>query len=175
MRLITILLGFVLLVGGNQLYWMFVGTVGFLLGARIAELIGFDQSEWQLLTFSLAAGLACTFLSYYLKKIMVILAGFLAGGYFITSMPAVLGWSEILASWQSFVIAGALSSLLLILSYSLALIVVSTLSGSTLIVQNLTFGTVSTQAMFLVLIIFGIIAQWVLMQYTMRPGVKEEI
>jgi hypothetical protein len=29
--------------------------------------------------------------------------------------------------------------------------------------------------MFLVLIIFGIIAQWVLMQYTMRPGVKEEI
>ncbi len=175
MRLITVLLGFVLLVGGNQLYWMFVGATGFFLGARIAELIGFNQSEWQQLTFALATGMACTFLSYYLKKIMVVLAGFLAGGYFITSMPAVLGWNEIMAGWQAFVIAGALTSILLALSYNLALIAISSLAGSALIVQNLTFGNVSTEAMFLVLIIFGIIAQWVLMQYTMRPQMKEEI
>jgi hypothetical protein len=73
------------------------------------------------------------------------------------------------------VIAGTVTAVLLFLTYNLALIVISSLSGATLIVQNLTFGNVSTAAMFLVLILFGIIAQWVLMQYTMRPEVKEEI
>ncbi len=170
MRLIIIILGFVILVGGNQLYWMFTGVAGFLVGARIAEQIGFNQSEWQQITFATAAGLASTFLSYYLRKPMVILAGFLAGGYFINSMPGVLGWDDILTSWQAFVIAGAISALALILMYNLALIVISSLAGATLIVQNLTFGSVSTQAMFVVFIVFGVIAQWVLMQYTYRPG-----
>lgn len=169
MRLITILLGFVLLVGGNQLYWMFVGAVGFFLGTRIAELIGFNQSEWQVLTFALATGLACTFLSYYLKRIMVVLAGFVAGGYVMTSLPAILGWNNVLSGWLAFVIAGALSALILILSYRLSLIVISALAGAILIVQNLTFSNISDQVMFLVLIIFGIVSQWVLMQYTFRP------
>ena len=169
MRFITILLGFVLLVGGNQLYWLFVGTVGFFVGARVAELIGFNQSEWQVLTFALATGLACTFISYYLKRAMILVAGFVAGGYVITSLSGILGWNSILSGWLPFVIAGAISALILFLSLNLALILISTLAGATLIVQNLSFGNVSNQAMFVVLIVFGIIVQWVLMQYTFRP------
>jgi hypothetical protein len=169
-RLITILLGFILLVGGNQLYWLFVGAAGFFLGIAITEWIGFNQSLWQQLTFALAAGLAATFLSYYQRKIFVYLAGFLAGGYFITSMPAVLGWNEILSGWQAFVLAGALTTLGLILIYDLALIVISSLCGAAMIAQNLTFGSISSQAMFVVLILFGVIAQWLLMQYALRPN-----
>jgi hypothetical protein len=169
-QLITILLGFIILVGGNQLYWLFVGAAGFFLGVQITELIGFDQTLWQQLTFALAVGLSATFLSYYQRKIMVYLAGFLAGGYFITSMPAVLGWSDILGGWQAFVLAGALTVLALILAYDLALIVISSLWGAAMIAQNLRLASISPQAAFVVLILFGVIAQWLLMQYGFRPG-----
>lgn len=168
MQLILIVLGFVSLVGGSQLPWMFVATAGFLLGSFLAGIFGFDNSEWQILTFAGAAGMVGIFLSYYLRRIMVLLAGFLAGGFISITLPDILGWNSILVDWQAFLLVGAACALILFLWYSLALILVSGVLGATMIIQNLTIATVSKEAMFVVLIIFGLTAQYVLLQYTLR-------
>ena len=166
MRLITIVLGFVSLVGGNQLPWMFVGSVGFILGSYLAAGMGFDQSEWQVLTVSTAAGMVGVFLTFYIRKLMVLVAGFLAGGYISMTLPAILGWEMPLEDWQAFLLVGAACLVILLLWYNLAMILVSTLAGTTLILQNLTFGTISKEALFVVLLVFGLIAQYVMLQYT---------
>ena len=165
MRLITIVLGFVSLVGGSQLPWLFVGSVGFFLGSAIAGFMHFDQSEWQVLTVATAIGMAGIFTTFYLRRIMVILAGFLAGGYISVTLPEVMGWKTVLGQWQAFLLVGAACAVILFLWYNLALILVSALAGATVIIQNLTIATISVEAMFVVMIVFGLTAQYVLMQY----------
>ena len=166
MQLILIVLGFVSLVGGNLLPWMFVGSVGFVLGSYLAGAMGFDQSEWQVLTVSTAIGMVGVFLTFYVRKFMALVAGFLAGGFISLTLPAILGWVMPLSEWQAFLLVGAACLVILLLWYSLSLILVSTLAGATLILQNMTFGTISQEAIFVVLLVFGLIAQYVLMQYT---------
>jgi hypothetical protein len=168
MQLILIVLGFVSLVGGSQLPWMFVGIAGFLLGNFMAGMFRFNGSEWQVLTFASAAGMVGIFLSYYIRRIMVLLAGFLAGGYISITLPMVLGWKTILDDWQAFILVGSACALILFLWYYLALILVSGVLGASLIIQNLTIASVSKEAMFVVLIIFGLTAQYVLLQYSFR-------
>jgi hypothetical protein len=169
MTLIITMLGFVILVGGNQLYWLFVGSAGFLLGNYVAELLGFDQSEWQVITFSVATGLVGIFLAYYLRKIMVVIAGFLAGGYAAVYLPQILGWNAPWQDWMAFALVGLVCAVLIAVWYSMALIVVSTLVGATIILQTITFGAISQEVMFIVLMIFGIAVQWLLMQYAFKP------
>ncbi len=169
MQLILIVLGFVSLIGGSQLPWMFVGTIGFLVGSILANFFQFNSSEIQVLTVASAAGMVGIFLTYYLRRIMVLLAGFLAGGYISLTLPTVLGWKAILADWQAFILVGAACAVILLLWRSLALILVSGVLGATLVIQNFNIPSVSKEAMFVVLIIFGLTAQYVLLQYTMRP------
>lgn len=169
MQLILIVLGFVSLVGGSQLPWMFVGTIGFIVGSILANYFQLDSSEIQVLTIASAAGMVGIFLTYYLRRIMVLLAGFLAGGYISITLPDVLGWKAILANWQAFVLVGTACAVILLLWQYLALILVSGVLGATLVIQNFNIATVSKEAMFVVLIIFGLTAQYVLLQYTMRP------
>jgi hypothetical protein len=169
MRLITIVLGFVSLVGGNQLPWMFVGSAGFILGSFLSVGTQFDQSEWQIITVSTAIGMAGIFMTFYLQKLMVMVVGFLAGGYISLTLPGILGWKTPLVEWQAFLLVGAAFSLILFLWYNLALILVSTLAGTTVILQNMSFGTISKEALFVVLFIFGLIAQYVMMQYIPVP------
>ena len=168
MTLIITMLGFVIMVGGNQLPWLFVGGAGFLLGNFIANLLGFNQSEWQVITFSVATGLVGTFLAYYLRKIMVVIAGFLAGGYVAVNLPVILGWTTPWQDWMAFLVVAVVCAVLIALWYSMALIVVSTLVGATIILQTITFGWISQEVMFIVMLIFGIAVQWLLHQYAFR-------
>lgn len=169
MQLILIVLGFVSLVGGSQLPWMFVGTIGFIAGSLLANYLHFNSSELQVLTVASATGMVGIFLTYYLRRLMVLLAGFLAGGYIGLTLPTVLGWKSILDDWQAFILVGAACAVILLLWQYLALMLVSGVFGATLVIQNFDIPTVSKEAMFVVLIIFGLTVQYVLLQYTMRP------
>lgn len=166
MQLILVVLGFVSLLGGNLLPWMFVGCAGFVLGGYLAGAMGFDQSEWQLITVSTVSGMVGIFLTFYVRKIMVLVAGFLAGGFISLTLPDILGWEMPLGEWQAFLLVGAACLVILLLWYNLSLILVSTLAGATLILQNMRFGSISQEAIFVVLLVFGLIAQYILMQYT---------
>ncbi len=169
MQLILIVLGFVSLIGGSQLPWMFVGTVGFLVGSILANYFQFNSTELQVLTVASAAGMIGIFLTYYLRRILVLLAGFLAGGFISITLPQVLGWKTILVEWQAFLLVGAACAVIILLWQYLALILVSGVLGATLVVQNFNIPSVGKEAMFVVLIIFGFTAQYVLLQYTIRP------
>jgi hypothetical protein len=68
-------------------------------------------------------------------------------------------------SWILYVIVGILSVLFLFLLFDIALTLLSCLFGISLILQNLSFGALDNVTMFIVLMAFGLIAQFLLLNY----------
>lgn len=165
MQYLLIIIGFLTLVGGNQLPWIFVSGTAFVLTSYILEYFQLVQGETNIILISLTVGVIGVFLYYYLKRIPVIIAAFLAGGYISYAMPAMLGWN---ISWfgpLTFVIVGAIASAITFFWYTFGLILITTLSGALLVLQNFNFGSIPPQAMFIVLVMVGLVTQFVLMQY----------
>jgi hypothetical protein len=154
-----------LLVGGNQLPWLFVSGTAFVLTAYIINYFELVQNEFNIIMISLTLGVIGVFLYYYLKRIPVIIAAFLAGGYISYAMPMMFGWNISGFSPLAFVIVGAITSAITIFWYSFALIFITTLSGSLLVLQYFNFGNIPSQAMFIVLVLVGLVTQFVMMQY----------
>lgn len=165
MQLITVVLGFVSLIGGAQLPWMFTGSAGYLVGIWLADIIGFNQNEWQVLAIASAVGLSVILITYYLRRLVIIIAGFSAGGYISTTLPAIMGWKTVLEDWQAILLVGTACAVILFLWFKLALVLVTTLAGATIVVQHLNLTMVSKEAMFVVLVVVGLTAQYVMLQY----------
>lgn len=170
MNAILIILGFILLIVGHQLPWVFVATAGFISGLFLAEHPVLALSGMSLITFSTGLALVSGLLVIYLKRFMVVLAGFLAGVYVCNYLPEALHWDIGGISWPVLILVGAIFAILILVWYGLPLIVVSSIAGATLVVQYIQFHTISEVPLFIILLIFGIIAQYVLMQYNRSEG-----
>jgi len=68
-------------------------------------------------------------------------------------------------SWILFLIAGIVAVFLMFLSFDFTLVILSTLVGATLILRSMSFGNLDAVTMFIVLLFFGIIVQFLLFQY----------
>jgi hypothetical protein len=80
-----------------------------------------------------------------------------------------LGWSTAWISWWVLLLAGIISAVIILLWNTLPLILVTSLTGSTLVIQYTNFKQISERILFVIFFLFGITAQWVLMQYS-KPG-----
>ena len=100
---------------------------------------------------------------------MVVIAGFLAGAYICYYLPAALGWNTAWITWWILVIAGIISAAIIFIWNTLPLILVTSLFGSTLVIQYTSFQMISEILLFVIFFLFGITAQVVLMQYN-KPG-----
>ena len=75
-----ILVGLVLLGYGRRLYWAFVAGVGFLTGLALGPRLLPGQPEWMILTAALVLALAGAVLAVVVKKLVIAVIGFFAGG-----------------------------------------------------------------------------------------------
>lgn len=166
MSAILVVIGFLILVTGHQSGWLYVGGVAFMSGGLLADQLSIAHTELEMIIFSLTSGALGALLVAYLRRIMVTIAGFISGGYVLYYLPAALGWDTGWINWILVALAGIASAILIFLWGPLPLILISTLLGATLIVQHLTFGSLGATGMFIVLSIFGLIAQWILWQYS---------
>ena len=159
-------IGFIILVTGHQSAWLFVGGVSFLLGSLLAEQFHIVRNEVELIIFSLTSGLLGGLLVSYLRKVLVALAAFISGGYICLYLPVVLGLDTSWINWIIVVLVGTASAMMTVIWGTLPVILISSVIGSTLIIQNLQFGSVGLIGLFIVFSIFGLVAQWVLWQYS---------
>jgi len=166
MSAILVVIGFVILVTGHQSGWLYVGGVAFLSGSILADQLNIVHSEIELIIFSLTSGALGALLVAYLRKILVTIAGLISGGYICYYLPVALGWETSWINWFLVTLVGLASAIMIFLWGALPLILISSLLGATLIIQHMTFGPISSTGMFIVLSIFGLIAQWLLWQYS---------
>jgi len=160
MEWLNILIGLALVLLGRKLFWLFVGCVGFLVGAEFAERALQGQPEWLILVIALGVGLLGAVVSIFLQRVVIAIAGFFAGGYFLSALaPTVLHSNHEDITWTAFVVGGLLGAILIIALLDPALIIMSSLAGATAVAQHVPLDPSVKSWLFLGLLVLGIVVQ----------------
>lgn len=160
MQWTAILVGAALLLFGRKLYWLFVGGVGFIAGFQIATDALQTQPTWMILLIAVGAGLLGIIAAFFLQRIVVGIAGFFAGGYFLSNLAmAMLHENHEAVRWLLFAAGGLFGAILTIWLLDPALIILSSLAGATAVSQNVPLDQQARGLLFMVLAIVGILIQ----------------
>jgi hypothetical protein len=154
--IIRLLLGLTILTSGRKLYWLFVGIVGFVLGMTLATLFFASESEFVYLAIALVSGVIGIVLSLLVQRLAVGLAGFIAGGYILTSLLEVLGLVISWPYWILFLIGGLVGVVFVTWLFDWALIVMSSLAGAGLVVQSFALQEWINIFLFIFLFVMGV-------------------
>jgi hypothetical protein len=157
MNLVEILVGAALLLLGRRLFWLFVAGVGFIVGSLLAATALSGQSELVIFLVALAVGLVGALIAVFLQHVVVAIAGALAGGYLLHMLAGTLNFEE--WNWIAFLVGCLLGAIVVLAFFNWALIVLSTLVGSTVVVQNLILDPTLSVLLFLGLCVLGILVQ----------------
>jgi len=156
---INILIGLILLSAGRKLFWLFVACVGFASGYHYAQQIWAVHSPVLLLILSIAAGALGAILAIFFQTAAIVIAGFAAGGYIVLTLFDQVARLPAQMVWLPYIIGGIVGAIVLFFVFDWALIVLSTLTGATLIVQMAAFNPWVEIALFLALVIAGMVFQ----------------
>jgi len=157
-RLLTFAAGAVLLVAGRRVYWLLVGLVGFVVGfALTAEYL--EGPQWLILVAGLGAGLLASGLAVFFQRIALTVAGFLIGGLAVMWWADQMDWGEPWWVWALGLVAAILGAYLTRTVFEVALIVLSSIFGATLVLQALQRPADQISILLLVLVVVGIVIQ----------------
>jgi hypothetical protein len=137
MNTLRVLVGVLLLILGRQLFWLFVGGIGFVTAIDLVSRLASTWPVWLTLLVALAAGVVGALLAVFLQEFAVGVAGFLAGGYVTLALLRILNLQMAGLSWL-LVLVGAIIGLGFALAvFEWALILLSSLSGAVIVAQAL--------------------------------------
>lgn len=153
----NVFVGVALLLFGRRLFWLFVAGVGFVVSAVLATEAFGDRSDWLTLMIALGVGLVGAILCVFVQKLIVRIAGFFAGGYVAYSL--VLRFNQPTLNWVGFLLGGILGAILVLVLFDWALIILSSLTGATVLAQNFPFDRALAALLFVTFLITGLLVQ----------------
>ena len=157
MDLIDILLGFIVLVAGRQLFWLAVGIIGFLAGMQFADALLPGSAAWVLLVIGAGTGIIGALLAIVFQRLAFAVAGFFCGAYFILIVYQMMGLTG--NTIAPFVIGGVFGAIVAAILMDWAIIVLSVLAGAGAMVKGLTLESVNNELLFFGLAVFGFLIQ----------------
>lgn len=137
MQAVNIIGGVLLLTLGRKIFWLFVAASGFYAGFELESRYLNIQPEWVALLIALALGVVGALLAYYSQKLVVGVAGFLAGAFIASRLVSYLGAQAQGWEWLFILIGGVVGILLMFAIFEWALTILSSLAGTILIVEGL--------------------------------------
>ena len=154
---ISIAAGAALLLAGRRLFWLFVAITGFFVGAEVAGDLFANQPQWVVWGLAAGAGIIGAVLAMLLQRVAFAVAGFYAGGYLAITLVQSFGWGmpDVVVSLTGGIIGAVLAALVL----DWAIIVLSSLVGSGLIVAALGHQSLQGALLGAVLAAVGIFVQ----------------
>ena len=158
LSIVSLLLGIALLVAGRKLFWLFVGAAGFVAGLQLATQF-WRGPEIMAIIIGLVVGVVFALLAIFLQGVAIGVAGFLAGGYVLTTLASMIGLNQGAFSWLIYLMGGIIGVLLVIFLFDWALITLSSLVGASLITQSLVLPSSTAGIIFLALVILGVVIQ----------------
>jgi hypothetical protein len=157
---LRILIGIALLLLGRKLFWLFVAAIGFVVAMDLVVRLFPESATLIAVVAGLAAGVIGALLAIFLQQVAVGLAGFLAGGYIILSLVEAFGLGEMtVLAWVLAIVGGIVGLILALALLDWALIVLSSLSGASLIAQSVDLRRPLTVLVFVVALVVGIVVQ----------------
>jgi hypothetical protein len=160
-----VLVGIGLIILGRKAFWLFVGGIGFVLGLYVATQVVRAPGGWLVLAIALLGGLVGALLAVVLQHVAVGLAGFVAGGYVAMNLVDMAGWqlapptSGAWEPWLVFVLGGIVFAVLIATLFEWALIVLSSVTGATLVMRSVPFPPGVIIPLFAILVATGIVVQ----------------
>jgi hypothetical protein len=151
--------GVILLLFGRKLFWLLVGSVGFVAGLSAATLVYAAPSDPGVLLVALGCGVVGAILALLVQKIAIRVAGFVGGALLVLSfLHATTMESEGLL-WAIVLIGGITGTILIGIIFDWVLIVLSSFCGAYLVVHG--FALQGDDASFVLLALFavGIVVQ----------------
>lgn len=158
LNVINLLLGGSLLVAGRKLFWLFVGAVGFVTGLQLAMRLT-QGRESVAIIIGLIVGVIFAILAIFLQTLAIGAAGFLAGGFVLTTFTDMLGIDRQALYWIIYGVGGILGVILVMFLFDWALITLSSLAGASLIVQSLFPERMAGGLVFFILFVIGVVIQ----------------
>lgn len=158
-------IGFISLVIGRQLYWLFSGGVAFITTFFLAPMFYDLGGGLDLFFTALAIGVIVAFLTFLTGRIMVAAVFFFAGAYLFVMVPRTLGWDIGGFSWLFFVVSGIVAAFLALVWFDFTLILLSSLTGASLIIETVQLNVFNTNVAYFSMVVFGIVTQAILLQY----------
>lgn len=137
MNIVDLVGGALLLTLGRKIFWLFVAASGFFAGLELAARYLKLQPAWVDFLIALAVGLAGALLAYFYQKLVIGAAGFLAGAFIVSRLTSLLGDPAKSWDWLLILVGGVIGIVLMYAVFEWALIGLSSLGGSILIVEGL--------------------------------------
>lgn len=157
--ILSLILGISLLFFGRRLFWLFVAVAGFVAGLTLGPQLISSQSGLVILFVAIIFGIIGAFLAIFLEGVAILIAGFLAGGYLMTTLISSLGFSVSADPSISYIIGGIIGLLLVAILFSWAIIFLSALMGTQIIMPYLHINASVHWVVFVILVVVGIAVQ----------------
>ena len=154
----NLIFGIGLLISGRKLFWLFVAAAGFVTGVALMTRF-WKGPEWLAILVGVAVGVLFAVLAVALKTVAISLAGFLLGGSALISIAGMVGFDGGAFSWIIYVAGGILGIIFISAFFDWALIGISSLAGSSMLVQTLALDRPVAGLVFVILLIIGIFLQ----------------
>lgn len=158
MALIIVIIGAALLFFGRKVFWLFVAGIGFMTGMSMAAST-FNGPEWLNVTIGLIVGFIAALLAVFMQHFAIGLAGFLGGGYLAMQILPLLNLEINWLPWLVFIIGGIIGVILVNAVLDWALIILSTLAGSSLLIETVDLPRIFSVLGFLLLVAIGVSMQ----------------
>jgi len=157
---IYLAVGLLLLFFGQQLFWLFVGAVGFLFGFELAGYYFTELPAWAMILIGIIMGLIGVVLALILQQAAIILGGIFAGGIIAVNLYGVLAAQTTdFFIWTFFITGGILGGLFMAFFFEWALVILSSLLGAMLIIEPFYEGSVINLITFIILFVLGVFFQ----------------
>lgn len=165
MAAVQAIIGFLTMVLGRQYYAMYVGAITFMLSTTFIPRFFSPQSMSNILVISIVAGILGGGLTFIMRRWLAVIASFLIGGSLVFGLGDILGLDPAYQTWIAYLIAAVVSAVISLLAFDYAITFLSALYGATLILESVHLPGFSTLIWLILLGTFGIVVQWVLLQY----------
>lgn len=156
--LLRVLFGCVALLAGRNVFWLFIGLLGFLVGADAAHVWLQDQPDWATLAVAIAAGVVGAVLAMLFERVAFSLAGFYAAAFVLIAIFRESGIAGDHAA--AVLVAGIAGAIFAALVMDWAIIVLSALAGAAAVVSVFAALPIVKLVSFLVLVAIGVGVQY---------------
>jgi hypothetical protein len=165
------ILGFTLLLFGRKLLWLCVGGIGFAAGMALASHLFHAHSESVRVIIALGSGLAGAILAFFLQRIAVGFAGFIAGAYAAYALVVQFHQGSEQSVWLWVLVGGILGSIILLMAFDWTIVILSSLTGAAFILQAMHPREVLEIPLFILFALGGIAIQsGLLRKRSPQPG-----
>lgn len=155
---LRLLLGFIVLLAGRNVFWLFVGIIGFMVGVNFAQFWFGAQSFFIVAAVAIGCGIAGAVLAVVYERVAFALAGFLATVYCLFAVAVEFGVGPLPPALV--VVGGLLGAVLAAMMMDWTIIVLSSLAGAMLVSSTFAASPLVDAAVFAMLTAVGIVVQY---------------